>query len=265
MTESRMVTVDGARIAYRVQGNGPAIVLVNGTAALDVHWGPVIPALAKQRTVLSLDYSGSGETVDDGGALTLQKLASQVVGVAKAAGLSSFDIVGHSLGAAVAIAIAARHPDLVRSMIAVAGFAFGSEPRLQLQFELWLDLLRTNRTAFLRLLLLSGLTPAFISGLGLSAIKDMIDEYMPVANWDGIRRQVELDLAVDVREEALRVQAPTLVVPCAHDQIVTQCPELATRIPNVKLREINAGHLAYFEGGEEFVSVLIEFLSQQEA
>jgi pimeloyl-ACP methyl ester carboxylesterase len=103
MIDSRTVNVEGARVAYRMQGNGPPIVLVNGKAALDVHWGPVIPALAKQWTVISLDYSGSGETTDDGSALSLQKLANQVVGTAKAAGLDRFDLVGHSLGAAVAI------------------------------------------------------------------------------------------------------------------------------------------------------------------
>src|SRR5258708_38673615 len=70
--------VGGARVAYRVQGRGPAIVLVNGTAALDMHWGPVIEEFSKSRTVISLDYSGSGETTDDGGALSLQKLAEQV-------------------------------------------------------------------------------------------------------------------------------------------------------------------------------------------
>jgi 3-oxoadipate enol-lactonase len=58
MIDSRTVNVEGARVAYRMQGNGPAIGLVNGTAALDVHWGSVIPALAKQWTVISLDYSG---------------------------------------------------------------------------------------------------------------------------------------------------------------------------------------------------------------
>src|ERR1700730_6491716 len=259
MIDSRAVNVEGARVAYRMQGDGPPIVLVNGTAALDVHWGPVIPALAKQWTVISLDYSGSGKTTDDGSALSLQKLANQVIGIAKAAGLDRFDLVGHSLGAAVAIQVATTAPDLVRSIIAVAGFAFGSEPRLKLQFELWLELLRTNRIAFLRLLLLSGLTPALVSRQGVSAIEDMINGYVPLANWDGIRRQVELDLAVDIRRQATQVESPALVVNCAHDQIVTQTPELAARIPNSTLRQLNAGHLAYFECGEEFVALVTDF------
>jgi len=265
MTDSKVVTVGSAKIAYRVQGKGPAIVMVNGTAALDVHWGEVIPALADQRTVISLDYSGSGDTTDDGGTLTLRKLADQIVGVAKAAGLNHFDLIGHSLGAAVAVEVAATNPHLVRSMITVAGFLSGSEPRLQLQFGLWADLLRADRTAFLRQLLLSGLTPGFVSKLGLAAVNGMIDGYMPFANWDGIRRQVELDLALDIRDQAARVQSPTLVVRCAHDQIVTQTAEFAASIPNSKLSQLNAGHLAYFEAGGEFVSLVTDFLNQQKS
>ena len=75
MATTSVVNVDGARVAYRLHGRGPAVVLVNGTAALDAHWGPVIGELSKNRTVISLDYSGSGDTTDDGSALSLQKLA----------------------------------------------------------------------------------------------------------------------------------------------------------------------------------------------
>ena len=264
MTSSRFANVDGARVAYRVQGQGPAIVLVNGTAALDVHWGPVIGELSKTRTVVSLDYSGSGDTEDDGSALTLQKLANQVRAVAGASGVGRVDVIGHSLGASVAVELAATSPDLVRSLILVAGFPWGAEPRLRLEFELWLDLLRTNRTAFLRLLLLSGLTPAFISKLGVSAVEEMITGYRQVANWEGIERQVALDLVADIRDQSRMVSCPTLIISCAYDQIVTSTAEFATYIPGSACREINAGHLAYFEGAHEFLAATEAFLSECE-
>jgi len=260
-TGSRFASVDGARVAYRVQGQGPAVILVNGTAALDVHWGPVIGELSKSRTVISFDYSGSGETVDDGSALTLQKLANQVRAVAGASGLGRFDVIGHSLGAAVAVELAATSPDLVRSLILVAGFPWGAQPRLRLEFELWLELLRTNRAAFLQLLLLTGLTPAFISKLGVGAVEDMVTGYMQVANWEGIERQVALDLVADIRDQSGAVTCPTLIIGCAHDQIVTSSPELATIIPGSVYREINAGHLAYFEAADEFLAAAEAFLS----
>src|SRR5260370_37558367 len=155
VARTSVVNIEGARVAYRLHGQGPAVVLVNGTAALDVHWGPVIAELGKQRTVISLDYSGSGDTTDDGSALCLQKLARQVAEVATAAGADRFDLVVHSPGAEIAIQLAATSPDLVRSLIVVAGFSWGAEPRLKLQFELWLDPLPAHRDAVLQLLLLS--------------------------------------------------------------------------------------------------------------
>ena len=73
MTNSIFVTVDRARVAYRVQGQGPAIALVNGAGGSDMHWGSVIPQLAAHRTVVTLDYSGTGATTDDGSALSLRR------------------------------------------------------------------------------------------------------------------------------------------------------------------------------------------------
>ena len=260
MTGRGVADVEGLQVAYRVQGHGPAVVMVNGTAALDVHWGPVLQELGKQRTVISLDYSGSGDTPDGGGVLTLKMLANQVSGVAKAAGADRFDLVGHSLGAAVATALAAETPDRVRSLILVAGFTWGGESRLKLQFELWLKLIRTDRDAFLRLLLLTGLTPAFVSQIGSDAVEEMIAGYMPLANWEGMARQVELDLSVDIRALAGRIACPTLVVGCAHDQIVTQTHDMADLMPRATYRQIKAGHLAYFEAADEFIVLTTEFL-----
>ena len=260
MSHAHTVNVDDARVAYRVRGSGPTIVLVSGAAGLDLHWGSVIADLSAYRTVVTLDYSGSGDTTDDGRALSLPKLARQVREVARAAGADRFDIVGHSLGAAIAVELAATSPDLVRSLTVVAGFSFGFEPRLRLQFELWLDLLRSQRSAFLRLLLLCGLTPAFISRAGTAVIDEMVRSYLPLANWEGLIRQVELGLAVDIRGQTGRVTSPMLVVQCTHDQIITQTAALAARVPNAVRKQLNTGHLAFLEGADEFVVLLLEFL-----
>lgn len=59
---SSFVSVGSARVAYRVLGMGPAVLVVNGTGGGDGHWGDLIERLARSRTVVTLDYSGAGET-----------------------------------------------------------------------------------------------------------------------------------------------------------------------------------------------------------
>jgi 3-oxoadipate enol-lactonase len=138
MVNSGVANVDGAPAAYCAQGHGLAIVLANGTVALGLHWGAVVPKLSTQRTVASLDDSGSGETAAGGSVQTLKVLADQGAGVAKAVGANKFDLVGHSLNAALATVPAAEVSQLVRALVLVAGFMLGGEPRLELQFELGL-------------------------------------------------------------------------------------------------------------------------------
>jgi pimeloyl-ACP methyl ester carboxylesterase len=262
MTKTATIKVDDANLAYRVCGEGPAIVLIRGIAATDTHWKPVISELARFRTVISLDYSGSGDTTDDGSPLSLHKLARQVAGVATAAGAEQFDLVGHSLGAAIAVELAASSPSRIKTLTLVAGFAWGAEPRLKLHFELWRELIRSNHASFLKVLLLTGLSPSFISTRGHKAMEDMSEASFADANWDGMARQIELALAVDIRNRARNVLSPTLVLGCAFDQIVSRTLELSELIPNAAFRQINAGHFAFLERADEFLWQLYEFTSK---
>ena len=66
-----------------------------------------------------------------------------------------------------------------------------------------------------------------------------------------------------VARQTRSIRCPTLVIDCAHDQIVTQTSELAASIPRSTYQQIGAGHLAYFEAAGEFLSLADEFLRRQ--
>ena len=59
---------------------------------------------------MTLDYAGAGETTDAGSPLDLPTLGRQVAAVAEAVGAPQVDLVGHSLGAAIATVVAAEWP-----------------------------------------------------------------------------------------------------------------------------------------------------------
>ena len=58
----RAITIDGDRVAYRVAGRGPVLLLVHGMAGSSVTWRHVMPALAKRFTVLAPDLLGQGQS-----------------------------------------------------------------------------------------------------------------------------------------------------------------------------------------------------------
>jgi 3-oxoadipate enol-lactonase len=265
MARANFVNVDGAQVAYRVQGKGLAVVLVNGAGGQDVQWGPLIERLSSQRTVISLDYSGAGDTVDDGSALTLEKVSRQVMGVAEAAGAETFDLIGYSLGSVIATFIAADYPKLVRAAVLLTGFLWGGDPGLKLQFDLWLDVIRTNHQAYIKLLLHSGLTPAFLTSLGTPQIEQMVEGFTSTMNWEGYKRQVELNLKVDIRAQAQRVTRPVLAIGATQDRILPspQTRALADSIPQASYKEVDAGHGVLLERADEFIALATEFLFQQ--
>jgi 3-oxoadipate enol-lactonase len=153
----------------------------------------------------------------------------------------------------------------VLSVVLLTGFLWGGDPRLTLQNDLWLDLIRTNHQAYTRLLLLSGLSPAFLMNLGASNIKDMVAGSTAMVNWEGFARQVELNLKVDIRAQAQRATTPVLVIGATQDHILNspQTRALADSIPGASYKEVDAGHIALFERTDEFIALATDFLSQQ--
>lgn len=259
------VEVDGARVSYQVDGEGPALILLHGTGGnSETNWSELIEELSLARRVIRPDYSGSGDTTDDGRPLTVAMLASQVVAAADDAGATTFDLVGFSLGAAVAVYIAAEYSERVRSVVALSGFTHSADTRQILQFGLWRDLIRTDRSVMARLLLLTGFSPNFLARMDSQTIADAISAIVEKNNWDGMARQVELDMTIDIRLHAPRVTRPTLVIGCTHDQMVPpgHARSLADIVPGARFIEIATGHLSTLETPHDVGRIILEFINQ---
>src|SRR5881394_3669134 len=95
------VTLGDAVVHYDRTGDGPALLLLHGTAASREQWGP-LTAKAGGFTVLAPDFPGSGLTTDHGGPLTTEVLAAQAEAVLDHAGFAGAHVAGHSLGGVVA-------------------------------------------------------------------------------------------------------------------------------------------------------------------
>ena len=117
-------------IAIDQTGHGRPLVLLHGVGASREVWRYVTPALAEDRHVIAPDLPGFGKSAPTGEGFELGSVASALAhALAECAG-EPFDLLGNSLGGAVAVALAFERPELVRRLVlaAPAGFASRSPP-----------------------------------------------------------------------------------------------------------------------------------------
>jgi 3-oxoadipate enol-lactonase len=175
------------------------VVLLRGTSGQSEDWSQVVEQLTRHRRVISLNYAESVPGTDSENAPGVSDFADRVVAAARAGGTHRFDLVGYSLGAAVAASIAAEYPEMVRSLVLVSGFSYGGDPRMRLQFDLWLHLARTDKIALAKLLLVSGLSREYLSAFDENTIDRIIHSFVAMSDWPLIEQNIRVDLALDVR------------------------------------------------------------------
>jgi pimeloyl-ACP methyl ester carboxylesterase len=105
--------IDGQRIHYLDSGGtGPAIVMIHGLAGNMLNFSYVLERLTKDFRVVAIDRPGSGYSTRPARiSATLGTQAQTVATLIRALGLKRPLLVGHSLGGALALAIALDHPD----------------------------------------------------------------------------------------------------------------------------------------------------------
>lgn len=87
---------DGTVIGFRRSGSGPSLLLVHGTTADHSRWSAIVPRLAQQFTVYTMDRRGRGAS-GDAPDYNLLREAEDVAAVVEAIGAPLF-LVGHSYG-----------------------------------------------------------------------------------------------------------------------------------------------------------------------
>ena len=118
---------DGTRITYAVTGSGPPLLRA---ATFVTHieadadgptWGHWWRELSRDHMLIRYDLRGTGLSEREVSDQSLNARVSDLEAVVDALGLVTFDILGHSQGASVGLAYAARNPGRVRKFVVVNG------------------------------------------------------------------------------------------------------------------------------------------------
>jgi pimeloyl-ACP methyl ester carboxylesterase len=101
---------------YDQQGTGEPLILIPYLAADHTCYDFQVAEYAKHFTCIVLDLRGTGETDKSEGAYSTELLADDVAAFMQAAGIKKAHISGMSLGAAIGMWLASKHPDKVQSL-----------------------------------------------------------------------------------------------------------------------------------------------------
>lgn len=258
-----VISTHNTHVHYEVEGSGPGLVLVHGTGGdAEKVFGKVVRHFSASRTVVRPNFSGSGDTTDDGSDLTVDLIAHQVAAASRAAVAGPVDMLGFSLGAVAAAAVAATHPGLVRRLILVGGWVESTGPRDRFYFETWRKLLDTDRELFKRFSALTGFSAAALDGFGREGLAQSLADAWPPP---GIGRQIDLGARVDIRDLLPRITAPTLVVAFERDAMIppSGSRQLHQAIPGSRLVVVpDEGHMDWFADPSGLVRITREFLDE---
>jgi len=249
--------------AYEVVGEGEPVVLIPGTFGDRRAWLKQVGALSGRFQLLLFDPRGTGATPDTGSPLTPDDLADDVVAAMDATGIERAHLVGHSLGAHLALLIAARWPGRARRVVAAAPTLFMDAYLLSVM-DAWEALARSDVSDHdlnLGLVLL-----AFGRGTFERLVPAIVREMdrQPMAR-DTVRRYVECDRLQDLRGLAGRVEASVLVV-CGSDDALPgpgQARAVARAIPGAQLEILSGlGHSPHIEAPPAFNRLVATFLKR---
>ncbi|MFF0463421.1 alpha/beta fold hydrolase [Streptomyces mexicanus] len=234
-TAPRTVETNGITLAYRVRGprDAPPVVLLHCRGADGADWTPIARRLAggaHPRRVYAPDLRGHGRSDRPGnrpGAYAHETLRDDIAGFLGALGIDRADLVGHSLGGAVAYLLAQHAPGLVGRLVledVPAPLPLdpprppAERPEGDLPYD-WAMIEATDR-----------------------------QRNAPHPSW---------------WEHMSRISAPTLLVGGGPSSFVPQeqIAAMAARIPLARVVTVDAGHLVHETRPEEFLAVVEPFLT----
>lgn len=120
-------TVHGYRRAYRIAGEGPAVLLIHGVGASSAHWEDCFAALARRHTVIAPDLLGHGHSAKPRADYSVAAYANGLRDLLGVLGIERVTLVGHSFGGGVAMQFAYQFPERVDRLVLISTGGVGRQ------------------------------------------------------------------------------------------------------------------------------------------
>lgn len=255
------VRANGIRQHYlRFGGTGPAIIIVPGISTTAAQWAFIAERLCSGYDVFVLDVRGRGLS-ESGPHLdySLDACASDLIGFAEALGISTYTLLGHSMGGRIGIRAARWRPSSIDLLILVDPPVSGPGRRVYpIPIEPLLKLLRSARRGEVDAALRSPSAPRWPEQHIRTRAEWMhtCDERALIESHKGFHQD-------DIHRDLANLDVPTALIVAGRGEVIRREDEKEIRrlLPSVTIKKLEgAGHQMQIDDTEGFLSIVQEFL-----
>jgi pimeloyl-ACP methyl ester carboxylesterase len=253
---------------YEQQGNGEPLILIPYLAADQACYAFQVGDYAKHFTCISVDPRGAGQSDKPDGPYSTEQFADDMAAFMQAIGVESAHVWGLSLGAAVGMWLAAKHPNKVRTLSLHSAWP-KTDPYLKTVVETWRIMARSLQNV--HDVIIDGIFPwCFTPGLYASKpdyIKSLADfvRSRPLQPVDAFMRESQAVIEHDCLAGLSRIKAPTLITFGRFDMCTSTrfADPLSKGIKGSTVHVFeDCSHAPIYENVQDFNQVTLAFLQQ---
>jgi pimeloyl-ACP methyl ester carboxylesterase len=260
------VTVNNVELHYEESGSGPPIVFAHGLLWSGWQYHNQVAALQDRFRCITYDFRGQGQSAVTPAGYDMDTLADDAAGLIEKLGVGPVHFVGLSMGGFVAMRLAARRPELIRSLVLI-GTSADPEPAERVRFEKLL----TYVARWISLRLVVGKVMKLYFGQQLLAdpskeeLRAECKRRICAVRKSGALRAVRgvIDRS-PIRDELAQIKTPTLVMVGEHDQLTSHDKSiyLKEHIAGARMVIIQgSGHTCVLEQPEAVNRAMLEFFA----
>ena len=260
------VNVNNITLNYDQQGAGDPLILVPYLAADSACYAFQVAEYSKHFTCISVDLRGTGESDKPGGDYSVEILADDVGALMQALGIEKAHVCGLSLGAAVGMWVAIKHPDRVRSLSVHSGWT-RTDPFVKTIVEGWQVMAKALGSVHEMIVL--GIFPWCFTPELYASKPEYIESLAafvrsrPVQPLPAFMQQSNAVIAHDVEADLGGIKAPTQITFGGNDLVTSTrfADRMRMGILNSELTIFDGcAHAPIYEKVDEFNRTTLEFL-----
>ena len=248
------------------EGQGPVVVLSHALGCDNSMWDGVAALLKSRYTVLRYDHRGHGQSPAPAGPYTLAMLADDAARLIAEQAAGPVHFVGLSMGGMTAQALAAAHPQLVKSVVIANAASWYDEAARALWQARVNTVLAQGIAAIADGAMQRWFTPEFRAdqvGGGaqrVAALRQQLEKTDAAA----YAASCEAVASIDFRSSNRRIQCPALVIAGTRDEAtpLAMSEVICHGIEGAQLRTLDAAHLSAVEQPQAFAQCLQEFFER---